>query len=95
MPSSEYPLYETVWKVVMGSEPGVRKRRKEVDGVPIGCLLPPKKCARETFSYFPNSFSSITRVNTGHQDPLKGSNWRQSPPYAMLPLPLNGGDPSG
>jgi hypothetical protein len=35
------------------------------------------------------------RVNTGYQDPLKGWNWRQSPPYAMLPLPLNGGDLSG
>src|SRR5215216_4943093 len=35
---------------------GLRKRPRGVKGVPIGCLLAPKKSARDTFCYFPNSF---------------------------------------
>src|ERR687898_547557 len=47
---------ETVWKFGMGPERGLRKRPGWVEGVPIGRLLPPKKCSPDTFGYFPNSF---------------------------------------
>src|SRR5215218_10717680 len=35
---------------------GATKRPRGVKEVPIGCLLAPKKSARDTFCYFPNSF---------------------------------------
>src|SRR5918994_7247307 len=47
---------ETVWKFGMGPERGLRKRPGWVEGVPIGRLLPPKKCSPDAFGYFPNSF---------------------------------------
>src|SRR5215216_4549721 len=40
-----------------GSRIGATKRPRGVKEVPIGCLLAPKKSARDTFCYFPNSFS--------------------------------------
>ena len=49
---------ETVWKFEMGAESGLRKQLRGIQGSPIGRLLAPKKCARETFRYFPNSFGS-------------------------------------
>jgi hypothetical protein len=49
-------LTETVWKIGMGPELGLRKRPRWVEGVPISRLLAPKMCARDAFSYFPNSF---------------------------------------
>src|SRR5918995_2644873 len=58
---SSYPLFtqergETVWKFGMGPERGLRERPGWVEGVPISRLLLPKKCSRDAFSYFPNSF---------------------------------------
>jgi hypothetical protein len=47
---------ETVWIFGMYPESGLRKRPRGVQGVPIGRLLAPKKCARDAFSYFPSSF---------------------------------------
>jgi hypothetical protein len=55
--SSQNLPSETVWKFEMGPESGLRKRPEGIEGVPIGRLLPPKKRARDAFSYFPNSFS--------------------------------------
>jgi hypothetical protein len=56
--TSENTPSETVWKIAMGSEIGVPEAAKRAERAPIGRLLPPKKHAREAYSYFPNSFST-------------------------------------
>jgi hypothetical protein len=47
---------ETVWKFGMDPERGLRERPGWVEGVPIGQRLLPRKCSRDAFGYFPNSF---------------------------------------
>src|SRR5215217_4813090 len=48
---------ETVWKIGMGPESGLRKRPRGVEGVPIGHFLDGNKHGQDAFGYFPNSFS--------------------------------------
>jgi hypothetical protein len=43
---------ETVWKIGMGPESGLRKRPRGVEGVPIGHFLGAKKHGRDAFGYF-------------------------------------------
>ena len=49
---------EPVWIIGMGPEPGLGKRSRGDEKVPLGRLLPPKSCAQEASSSFPNSFST-------------------------------------
>jgi hypothetical protein len=56
--TSENTSSETVWKIGIGPESGLRKRPRVVEGVSISHPLPQKKHGREAFSYFPNSFST-------------------------------------
>jgi hypothetical protein len=69
MRSSQNSTSETVWKFEMGGESGLRKWLRRVQGSPIGRFLAPKKCAREAFRYFPNSFST-TFMNKGKGEGL-------------------------
>jgi hypothetical protein len=65
MRTSENNPSETVWKFGMGPKSGLRKCPKGVEGVYIGRLLPPRKCRRNAFSYFPNSFSTLDFSHLG------------------------------
>jgi hypothetical protein len=47
---------ETVWKIEISHEMGSRRRSKGAKAAAIGRFLAPKKRARETLGYFPNSF---------------------------------------
>src|SRR5215213_1494535 len=51
--SENFPS-ETVWKIGMGPESGLRRSLKGHGGGSIGCLLPSRTYDREAFSYFPN-----------------------------------------
>jgi hypothetical protein len=48
-----------------GADSGLRKQSRGVEGVPIGRLLRPKKCARDAFSSFPNGFSTKVGASRG------------------------------
>jgi hypothetical protein len=51
----------------MGPELGLRKRPRWVEGVPISRLLAPRMCARDAFSYFPNSLGrEILGISEDH-----------------------------
>src|SRR5215218_1306098 len=61
----EFP-FRNCLEIRNGSRIGATKRPRGVKEVPIGCLLAPKKSARDTFCYFPNSFSRHF-VNKGNR----------------------------
>src|SRR5215218_1586444 len=54
--ASQNPPSRNCLEIRNGSRIGATKRPRGVKEVPIGCLLAPKKSARDTFCYFPNSF---------------------------------------
>src|SRR5215216_7174702 len=54
--ASQNPPSRYCLEIRNGSRIGATKRPRGVKEVPIGCLLAPKKSARDTFCYFPNSF---------------------------------------
>src|SRR5215217_2116761 len=56
--ASQNPPSRYCLEIRNGSRIGATKRPRGVKEVPIGCLLAPKKSARDTFCYFPNSFST-------------------------------------
>jgi hypothetical protein len=70
---------ETVWKFGIGPESGLREQPRGVEGVPIGRLLPPKKCGRDAFSYFPNSFST----HSGEYRPQERPEPRKTPALSL------------
>jgi len=54
---AEFPS-ETVWKIGMGPESGLRERPTGVEGVSIRALLVAPEARSDAFGFFPNSFST-------------------------------------
>jgi hypothetical protein len=58
--TSQNAPYETVWKIGIRAESGIRRRLRGGEEAQIGRFLESKKHGREACGHFPNSFYSIT-----------------------------------
>src|SRR5215217_6699925 len=72
--ASQNPPSRYCLEIRNGSRIGATKRPRGVKEVPIGCLLAPKKSARDTFCYFPNSFGEtvwkfLATCQSPHHEP--------------------------